>query len=206
MNDFYQKFNIPNLSDIQKEVLDYFKKHNHLIQEDAEDEYFVQFNIKDLPILNNFLKTRALSEIVETSTCFLPGYKNLRIHIDGLKKDNGKVPKDRMIANRNVLIIPINHTENSINYWYRNEDVSDEDEEIVNRIRPVAPYNFFVSFCTKELNPIASTVIDKPTFIKSDIYHNTHNNGPETRLVFIVRFHEEEHFTLDDIFQYTDLL
>lgn len=202
----YQKLNVDNLKEIQNEVIEYFNQNQHLLDLETKEEYFVQIDITNLPILSDFLKSRAISKIVETSTCFLPGKANLKIHIDGLKKDNGKVPPGRMIANRNVLIIPIENTLETINYWYKNEDVDDEDEYIVNRVRPVYPYDFYVSFCTKNLKPIASTVIDKPTFIKSDIYHNVHNNGDKTRLVFIVRFHEEEHFTLDDIFKYRDLI
>lgn len=202
----YQKLNVDNLTEIQQEVLNYFKENQHLLRVNYKDEYFVQMDINNLPILKEFLTSRNVSEIVETSTCFLPGKTNLKIHIDGLKKDNGKVPPGRMIANRNVLVIPIENTEETVNYWYKNEDVSDDEERIVNRIRPVAPYDFYVSFSMKNLEPIGSTVIDKPTFIKSDIYHNVHNNTDKTRLVFIVRFYEEEQYTLDDIFKYRDLV
>ncbi len=202
----YQKFNIENLEDIQKEVLDFFKNNSHLLIPDSKEEYFVQLDLNDLPILKEFLTFRAISPIVETSSCFLPPGEKLKIHIDGLKKDNGNVPPGQMIANRNVLIIPIENTLETVNYWYRNEDVSDEDERIVNRIRPVAPYNFYVSFCKKELEPIGSTTIDKAAFIRSDIYHNVHNNGDKTRLVFIARFYEEQHYKLDDIFKYRDLI
>lgn len=202
----YQKLNVKNLKEIQQEVLDYFKNNQQLVEPDPKHEYFVQIDISNLPILREFLTSRNISEIVETSTCFLPGKMNLKIHIDGLKKNNGKVPAGKMIANRNVLIIPIEHTEDSISYWYKNEDVADDEERIVNRIRPVAPYDFYVSFAMKDLKSIGSTIIDTPAFIKSDIYHSVHNYGSKTRLVFIVRFHEEEHYTLDDIFRCRDLI
>jgi hypothetical protein len=131
-------------------------------------------------------------------------------HIDGLKKNNGKVPADSMLANQWVMIIPIANTEQTTSYWFKNEDVADEDEIIVNRVRPEPPYDFYVSFAKPELNlqPIDSTVIDKVTFIKSNIYHTVENNGTDTRMVFIVRFKEEKKIydNPEEIFNYQDLI
>lgn len=196
----YTKFTIPNLKEIQEEVLNYFKNNPELLKPESKEEYFVQVDTNNTPILKEYLTKHSRSKIVETSTCFLPGHTNLHTHIDGLKKDCDLVPEGKLKANRHVLIIPIENTEETINYWFRNEDVSDSEERIVRRIRPVPPYDFYVSFCDKELEPIAQTTIDRPTFIKSDIYHTVHNLGPKTRLVFIVRFYEQEEYTINDLF------
>ncbi len=205
----YQKINVPQLEQIQREVLEYIDK-NSILRPDAEEEYFVQMDYSNFPTLHDFVFSRCLTEVVETSSCFLPGNKSLMTHIDGLKKDNGKVPEDRMIANQWVIVIPIANTQETTNYWFRNEDVSDDNEIIVNRIRPEPPYNFWVSFANPELNlePIGSTTIDKITFIKSDIYHTSVNYGPNTRMVFIVRLKEEKKIydTPEELFDYKDLL
>lgn len=205
----YQKLEVPNLKEIQEEVLNYIK-NNSVERTDAEEEYFVQMDYSKFPKLHEFVFSRTLTNVVETSSCFLPGNKSLMTHIDGLKKNNGKVPEDRMLANQWVMIIPIANTEETTNYWFKNEDVADEDEIIVNRVRPEPPYNFYVSFAKPELKlePIGSTVIDKVTLIKSDIYHTVTNNGPNTRMVFIVRFKEEkkQYASPEELFNYKDLI
>lgn len=205
----YQKIKVPELEQIQQEVLRYIDD-NAIVNPDAEEEYFVQMDYSKFPILYNFIFSRCLTKVIETSSCFLPGHKSLMTHIDGLKKDNGNVPSDRMIANQWVMIIPIANTEKTINYWFNNNDVADEDEIIVNRIRPEPPYNFYVSFANPELKltPIGSTTIDEITLIKSDIYHTSVNNSDATRMVFIVRLHEEKKIyeTPEELFNYKDLL
>ena len=205
----YQKLNVPNLRDIQKEVSEYIVK-NSIERPDEKDEYFVQMDYSKFPNLHNFVFSRAQCEVYETSSCFIPGNTGLKIHIDGLKKDNGKVPSDRMIANQWVMIIPISNTLDSSNYWFKNEDVADDKEIIVNRIRPVFPYDFYVSFAdpSLKLEPIGSTVIDKVTFIKSDIYHTCVNNSPNTRTVLTVRLKEEKKIyeTPEELFKFDDLI
>jgi hypothetical protein len=205
---FYQKLNVSILSEIQKEVLDFFEKNPDLIDVNATREYFVQMNFDNFPLLKSFIIPRTITTVVETSVCFLPGNNKLRIHIDGLKKDNGRVPNGVAIANQFVLIIPISNTLESINYWYDNNMVEDKDEYIVNRVRPEPPYDFYVSFANDnlDLKPVENTIIDKMTFIRSNIYHNVENKSNDTRIVFIIRFHEKSNFLeLDSIFSFRDL-
>jgi hypothetical protein len=209
MTKCYQKFNIPNFTDIQKEALDFFEVNTHLFRTD--EEYFVHVPLGEFPLLKQFLESRAKIEINETSVYFItPGYKS-KIHIDGLKKDNGKVPEGMMIAHQWVLILPLSGYENSVSSWYSNDDVSDEDERIYNHVRDQFPYNFYVSFVKDDVapnvNPIETTNLAGPCFIKSNIYHDVHNNGPKTRMVFIIRFRELEPYESSDcVFNYQDLL
>jgi hypothetical protein len=207
MSKCYQKFNIPNFTDIQKEVLDFFERNSQLLRDDTE--YFVHVPLDGFPLLKQFIGNRAKIEINETSVYFIaPGVKS-KIHIDGLKKDNGKVPEGMMIAHQWVLILPVSGYENSVSNWYSNDAVADEDERIHNHVRDQFPYNFYVSFVKDHIavNPIETTTLDRPTFIKSNIYHDVHNNGPETRKVFIIRFRELEPYeSADRVFNYQDLL
>ena len=203
----YQKFNIPNFQDMQKEVVGFFENNSHLLLD--HNEYFVHVPFDGFPLLKHFVESRAKIEINETSVYFIAPYCSSKIHIDGLKKDNGKVPEGMMMAHQWVLILPVKGYENSISNWYSNDDVSDEDERIHNHVRDQFPYNFYVSFVKDHINlkPIETTTLDRPTFIKSNIYHDVHNNGPETRIVFIIRFRELEPYESSDcVFNYQDLL
>lgn len=209
-NALYQKLNIPVLQEIRKEVLEYFNTHGELIHQNSQEDYFVHVPLDALKITKDFLSSRARLEINETSVYFIPAHTRTKIHIDGLKKDNGKVPEGSIIAHQYVLIIPIEALEKSVNYWYDNNDVGDDQERIHNHIREQYPYNFFVSFVKDgiEPNPIGSATLDKPAFIKSNIYHRVDNSAnPETRKVLVIRFKELEYYdTLDSVFNYQDLI
>lgn len=207
--DLYQKLNISNLKEIQQEALVFFEKHPTLIKKDSTEDYFVHVPFDQFPILKRFLESRTKIEINETSVYFVPARSKSKIHIDGLKKDNGKIPAGMMIAHQYVLIIPIANYEHTINYWYNNDDVKDSDEWICNHVREQFPYNFFVSFVNDgvPLTPIEGITIDQATFIKSNIYHEVDNsNGNETRMVFVIRFRELDYYdSLDQVFDTTGL-
>jgi hypothetical protein len=117
-----------------------------------------------------------------------------------------------------VLIIPISNYENSINYWYNSPDnVSKEITHFYER--PEFPYKFWINHYTEADSigrplqeasnyiPIENVLIDKPTFIKSDMYHNVKNYGTATRLVLTMRIFEyEKYSSLDQVFDYTGLV
>ena len=207
--DLFQKINIPNLKIIQEETLEFFDKNPHLIRRDAIEDYFVHVPFEKFPVLKKILESRAKIEINETSVYFVPPHSKSKIHIDGLKKDNGKIPKGMMMAHQYVLIIPIANYDQTINYWYDNQDVKDNDERIHNHIREQFPYNFYVSFVKDNIEPIpiGSTKIDTATFIKSNIYHRVDNRGDNTRMAFVIRFKELEYYdSLDYVIEYRDLI
>jgi hypothetical protein len=207
--DLFQKLNIPNLDIIQKEALDFFDKNPHLIRHESTKDYFVHVPLNEFPILKKFLENRSKLEINETSVYFIPPHSKSEIHIDGLKKDNGKVPEGMMISHQYVLIVPIANYERTTSYWYNNEDVDDSDESIRNHIREQFPYNFYVSFVKNgvKLEPIGSTQISTATFIKSNIYHQVDNEGDNTRMAFVIRFKELEYYeSLDYVIEYRDLI
>jgi hypothetical protein len=204
----YKKLTIPNFKELQKECLDFFKKNSNLIRKDNKEDYFVHVPFDQFPLLKSFLEPRAKIEINETSVYFVPPYGKSKTHIDGLKKDNGKVPGSMMIAHQYVFILPVCGYKDTVSNWYSNNDVSDNDERIHNHVRKQFPYNFYVSFVKDhiKLNPVGSTNLDCPAFIKSNIYHDVHNNGPETRMAFVIRFKELEYYeSLDRVFDTTGL-
>lgn len=207
-NTLYQKINIPELSQIQHEVLEYFQT-NPSVLDGLEGDFFVHVPLDSLPVTKNFLLPRAQLEVNEVSVYFIPPGEKTKIHIDGLKKDNGKVPRDMCIAHQYVLVIPIENSLDSINYWYANESVTDDMEHIHYYERAQFPYKFFVSFVKDghEPEPIGSTIMDQPTFIKSNIYHRVDNSSNnKTRKVLVIRFREREYYdTLDSVFDWKDI-
>jgi hypothetical protein len=208
-NTLYQKINILELPQIQDEVLDYFETNPNVL-DGLSGDFFVHVPLDSLPVAKSFLLPRAQLEVNEVSVYFIPPNHKTRIHIDGLRKDNGKVPNDMLISHQYVLIIPIENSTDSINYWYSNDSVPDDMENIHYYERAQFPYKFFVSFVKDECEPepIGSIVMDQPAFIKSNIYHRVDNsNNSKTRKVLVIRFREREYYdTLDSVFNYKDLL
>lgn len=195
----FLKFKLPFLKDIQTEVLDYFNKNPQLLRPDCEHEYFVHVELKDFPTLNNFITSRIKDTIGDTSVCFIPGNFAIKKHIDGHKES----------SNQFVLNIPIANYTNATNYWYKNEDVADSDQYIHNYSRIQYPFNLEISYVKEgiELTPIGSTTVDNFTIMRSDIYHDVHNHGNESRMVFLIRFTEFniKHDSMLRVFDYSDL-
>jgi hypothetical protein len=227
--DFFLKLNIPNFPEMQKEILDYLKKYPDLIPTDVSAETFVHIPLSEFPIAYSVFSPRAKNKVYETSICVVPPNFSTTIHVDGLSDDSDYFYRDQMskivldhpdtsfhdidwkkipVASQFVLIIPISNYENSMNYWY---DVTNKkDKEIIHyNERPQFPYKWWLNFYTDPDTaiPIEQVLIDKPTFIKSNIYHNIKNYGTVNRLVLIVRIFEYEPYSsLDQVFDYTGLL
>lgn len=227
--DFYQKINIPTLAAIQTETLEYFDKNPDLINHTSDSDYFVHVPLDQFPVLQEFLTARVKTRINETSINFVPPHKSTRRHIDGLRKDEGDVYKNKTlavvkghpnasdydidpallpIANQFVLIIPIANVNESINHWYVNTDVADDDEIVHQHTREQYPYQFYISFVKDDvkLTPVKSTTLDRAAFIKSDVYHNVENRSDEWRMVFVIRFMEYAHYDqLGQVFDCEDI-
>jgi hypothetical protein len=106
------------------------------------------------------------------------------------------------------MIVPILNYKDTISYWYSNEDVISDDEEIRRYTREIYPYSFFASYLKPRaiLNPIDSTNIDRITFIKTDIFHNVANQGSKTRIAFTIKFGYQDYESLEEMFSHQDLL
>jgi len=227
--DFFLKLNVPNLPEMQKEILDYLKKYPELIPTEVTTEYFVHIPLDRFPKVYSVFAPRAKNKIDEVSIGIVPPEYSTTIHVDGLREDPNHFYRkqiEKTVSNQPdrsyddvnwskippayqyVLIIPISNYENSMNYWY---DVTNKtDKEITHCFeRKQFPYKWWLNFYTDPNTaiPIEQVLIDKPTFIKSNIYHNIKNNGKSNRLVLIVRIFEyEKYSSLDQVFDYTGLL
>jgi len=225
---FYQKVKIDNLEKIQQEVLDYYKEFPPKLEE--KEEVFLEIPEDRLPETRRIIGKRTRTEIVETTACFVPAGIMTCTHIDGIRKKTD-VPdewgtnwierlRDKNITTRNVtddkfycnqwtLIIPVSGYKDAVNIWYHNEDVTPENERVSFNHREQWPYKFFVS-CVDDISnvrPQHRVVLDQPTIIKSNIYHNVDNTkNSEIRLVLVIRFAEhkddmdvEDYFDCEDI-------
>jgi hypothetical protein len=226
--DFFLKLNVPNFSEMQKEVLDYLKKHPDLIIENGGEQH-IHVTLDQFPIISSVFSPRTKTKINEISIGVVPPKHSTPIHIDGLREEPGyairnqveKIVRDRSdrsyddinweelpFSNQYVLIIPISNYEKSMNYWYNVTNT--KDKEIFHYYeREQFPYKWWLNFYTdpETAIPIEKVLIDKPTFIKSDIYHNIKNNGTSNRLALIIRIFEyKKYSSLDQVFDYTGLV
>jgi hypothetical protein len=230
----YQKLNVPDLELIQNEALEYIKTHRpELLGDDVvTDEYFI-LSIEDFPILKSFLDPRVITHIEEIGLVCVPPKTEMVIHLDGIRKDpdrkffnqlketiinhpdskslNLKEELDKLptpLCVQFAMMVPILNYENTINYWYNNDDVSDDSEVVWKADRNTYPYSFFLTYLKPNilLNPIDSTNINCITFIKTDIFHNVYNRGSKTRMAFTIKFAYQNYASLEEMFRYRDLL
>jgi hypothetical protein len=230
----YQKINAPQFELIQNEALEYIKSHHpDLLGNDVvTDDYFI-LSIDDFPILKSFLNPRVTTYIEEIGLVCVPPKTKMVIHLDGVRKDkNGEFfnqVKETIINHPDyarldletklsklpqpfcvqfAMMIPILNYKDTVSYWYSNEDVGDDDEVIWKAEREKYPYSFFASYLKPDviLNPISSTNIDQITFIKTDIFHNVHNQGTTTRMAFTIKFGYQNYESLEEMFRHQDLL
>jgi hypothetical protein len=226
--DFFLKLNVPNFSEMQKEVLDYLKKHPDLIIEDNSEQH-VHVPLDQFPIVCSVFAHRTKTKINEISIGVVPPTHSTPIHIDGLREDPNHFYKNQIertvrdhpdrsyddidwkefpFSNQYVLIIPISNYKESVNYWYSVTNTT--DYEITHYYeRKQFPYKWWLNFYTDPSTaiPIEKVIIDRPTFIRSDIYHNVTNNGTENRLALIIRIFEYKRYSsLNQIFDYSGLV
>jgi len=226
--DFFLKLNVPNFSEMQKEVLDYLKKYPNLIIEN-DGEQHAHVPLDQFPIVCSVFAPRTKTKINEISIGVVPPKHSTTIHIDGLREDTSHFYRNQIkktvqdhpdrsyddidweefpFSNQFVLIIPISNYEESINYWYNVTNTT--DNEITHYYeRKQFPYKWWLNFYTDPDTaiPIEKVIIDRPTFIRSDIYHNVTNNGTGNRLALIIRIFEYRRYSsLDQVFDYTGLI
>jgi len=229
----YQKLNVENFREIQNEAIDYVKlKYPELLRDDIlTDGYFI-VSIENFPILKSFLDSRVTSCIEEIGLICVPPKTETLKHIDGLREDKNDEYMNRVkqtiinhpdfaslsidqkdldrlpSAIQFAMMVPILNYETTVNYWYNNNDVGDDEEEIRNYTREIYPYSFFASYIRPhvQLKHIASTNIDRITFIKTDTIHNVSNQGSKNRLAFTIKFGYQKYGSLEEMFRHQDLM
>ena len=169
--DFFLKLNIPNLLEMQQEVLDYLKKHpEYDLSGTLNTETWSQIPLDQFPTIYSFVATRSKNKIYETALRTVPPDFSTDIHVDGLREDPDRFyTKQIEQAVRNqpdrsyddidwnkwpphsqyVLIIPISNYEDSINCWY---DASNTPGKEITHFyeRKEFPFKFWINFYTAE--------------------------------------------------------
>ena len=190
----YQKLNVAELGQIQKEVLEYIE-NNIKIEVGAKSEYCRTIKIEDFPTLHNFLSPRLKLPLQYTNILFVPPESEFTPHLDG---------SGDLIQNV-VITVPIKHYENTVTSWYDFKDVAEDDTYLKhcgNNMPPFFEYDisFFNDGVTKE--PMEKTTVDKISLLRADWYHGVENLTDETRIVLVLRCGE----TSDKSLQFTDYM
>lgn len=109
-----------------------------------------------------------------------PKFKQLNPHIDGGEKG---VPYPFS------LNLPIIGAENTTTIWYDSSDVSNQ-----RKLSTVDHYysTGIIAKNSKKLKEVYKQTIDKPTFIKTDIFHAVKNPNSTTRIMLTFRWQNRE--------------
>lgn len=201
MTILYQKLNVPNLKELQEEVLDYIKKNNvPLDNSPQEGGYSYSVSLDDFPKYKSFLLSRLNTTVEYLNLVFLPGHEYFPTHIDG----------DRKIHNQVVINFPVSNYDDAVLYYYNNDDVSPEDEIISFCKNDKPPYGGYSISRVRpglKLIPIDQFTCDNITLMRSDVYHDVTNHGPNLRIMVVTRCKEWKEFhEFSDIINYEDLI
>ena len=125
------------------------------------------------PIFYNFIETRKKIPVRICRFYLTPRYDTLIPHVDGLTNKRSPIG----------LNIPIVGYQNTTMDWYScPEDNFKGGNYGFNNITASRIIDF------NKLVKIDTTVIDCPTFVRTDVVHGITNNNPTVRLVLSIRF------------------
>jgi hypothetical protein len=209
--EYFIELNIPEYKNIQQEVIEYLAKNPQCQVNDSYGEVSHNITLDDVPSLKTFISSRVKSKITDMKVSSIPSNSGIEVHIDGLRErivQNDPVLDSMPFSQKYVFIIPISGYENTKNIWINNSDVSVEDELIKEINVKTFPFKFYRSSLKPdvEIEPSMTKVLDKPVFIRSDMFHSFYNYGPETRISLRMRFLEQLNCELSDIFDCEGLL
>lgn len=187
---FYKKLNVPNFdlirTELEKATADDVRKNNRFW--DVPFEWFKE----NSPSLYTFIESRKKIPIRLCRFYLTPKYDLLIPHVDGLTNNRSPIG----------LNIPIIGYDNTTMSWYSCPDDNLKDGNYgFNKITASRVIDF------TKLVKIDTTVIDCPTFVRTDVVHGIINNNPMSRLVLSLRFPYSHKFgqNFDDVMTLTDL-
>lgn len=207
---YYQKLQVKELPEIQKEVLDFIDNNIEITDSEidmAKNSSHGSFcralpKIEDFPTLNNWLMPRLKMPLQYVNILFIPPETKFQIHLDG----------DNDISQKVVINVPIKNYEHATTHWFDHEDIKKDDVFKVfckNDKPPLYGYN--ISFVNDDvsINPIASVTADTVTLMRGDTYHGVTNNSTEMRIVLIIRAGLDEgltNFEFEELLEFKDLI
>ncbi len=183
----FKKIKIPDFSLIQEELIN-FTSINTELNLRFWDQPWSAFKTQ-VPTLYNFLNNNKKIPVRFCRFYLTPPFKNLRPHIDGLTTNKSPIG----------LNIPIIGYEDTVMNWYQCDDNNLID----------GPYGFNKVTASRVVNlnklvKIASTVVDSPTFVRTDVVHEVINQKSTPRLVLSIRFLYDKKFgqQFEDVLNY----
>lgn len=187
----YKKIKVENFESIRNEL------EQATVDNVAKNFRFwdVPFNwFKDKsPLLYEFIESRKRIPVRLCRFYLTPPLDILRPHVDGLTTNKSPIG----------LNIPIIGYKNTSMDWYDCADDNLED----------GPYGFggitashVIDF--SKLKHVDSTVIDCPTFVRTDVVHGVVNNNPTSRLVLSLRFYYSKTYgqNFEDVMNISDIV
>lgn len=187
---FYKKLNIKDFDLIRSE-LESATTDNVSENIRSWDVPFKWFKYNS-PSLYEFIESRKKIPIRLCRFYLTPKYDLLLPHLDGLTNNRSPIG----------LNIPIIGYENTIMQWY---ECSDNNLMAGNYGFNNITASRVIDF--KKIEKIDSTVIDCPTFVRTDFVHGVTNPNPSVRLVLSIRFPYSKQFgqQFEDVMNITDL-
>lgn len=144
------------------------------------------------PTFYDFVESRKKVPIRMCRFYLTPAYDFLTPHADGASHNRSPIG----------LNIPISGYENTTMDWYSCPDDNFENGHVgFNKTSASKVIDF------SKLVKIDTTVIDCPTFVRTDVVHGVTNNNPTRRLVLSLRFIYTPTFgqNFEDVMKLTDL-
>jgi hypothetical protein len=207
---YYQKLQVEELPEIQKEVLDYIDKNIEITSSEIQQALTTShgsfcrpiLNIEDFPVLKNWLMPRLKMPLQYINILFIPPETKFQIHLDG----------DDDISQKIVINVPIKNYEHATTHWFDRADIKDDNVfKIIQKNNKPPLYGYTISMVKDDslLNPIASVTADNVTLMRGDTYHGVTNNSKEIRTVLIIRAGLDEgitNFEFEDLLDFEDLI
>jgi hypothetical protein len=141
------------------------------------------------PTFFNFIEIKKKVPVRMCRFYLTPSYDFLIPHADGISSYRSPIG----------LNIPISGYQNTYMDWYSCPDDNFDDGHLgFNKTQASRVIDF------NKIKKIDSTVIDCPTFVRTDIVHGVVNNNPTPRLVLSIRFPYSVRFgqNFEDVFRF----
>ena len=174
---FYKKINVDNFEEMRKE-LEIATLDRVNLNTRYWGEPYTWFK-QNTPTFYNFIESKKKVPIRFCRFYLTPPNSSLQPHADGVSTFRSPIG----------LNIPISGYENTTMDWYSCPD--DNFDNGYHGFENI-PASKVIDFT--KLEKIDSTVIDCPTFVRTDVVHGIDNYKPTSRLVLSVRFPYSKQF------------
>lgn len=191
MKELYIPFTIPNLEQMQLELLSAIKHDYKTSKKPHAFSYPLLYMQKACPMFCSWILPKLKSPIRILRYYVTPPYKELGMHIDG------SIPTVPFSMN-----IPLKGTKNTLHTYYETSADNLIYETPKGYLGGTHPLDY------KKCKKIIDLEIDRPYILNNEVLHGVKNNSNEHRVMFTVRWlihatlyrNIEEVMVTDDLF------